>query len=211
MVKKRQNKIDRFMFILVVAALAIALVNVSLILTKFSDLFSIAGLATSTGTVNVSIESSISINFTASHINWSYGMVDNGATNSTLYTDGPLVLNGNWSTTGVSGLVLENIGTTNITLSLSAGKTAAELIGGASPSPEYQWNFSNSKDYSCTNHTGTNLSLTYHNANASIGVCDVFNYLDDRDEIRIDFRLVIPYNSLTGVRYDTITATGSAI
>jgi len=206
-----RQKINRVIFILTIIAAALAILNVSLILTKSPSLISLTGFATSTGTVNVSIEAVVSINFTTSHINWSYGQVTSGQTSATLMTDGPSVSNGNWSTTGVSGLVLENIGNVNVSLKVGAGKTALELLGGTDPI--YQWNFTEvvGEEGGCTNHTDTNLSLTYYDANASIGVCEVFNYLNDKDSIRIDFKLVIPYNSLTGIREDTITATATAI
>ncbi len=210
-------KSDNILLIVAVIAVVISIIGTAITynyLTSFRN--KLTGFATSTGTVNLSVESAASINFTTSNINWGSGRVNAGQNNATLNTAGGAnnVTNGNW-TGNTAGFVVENIGNVNVTFDLKTGKTAAQLVGGsAGGGPQYQYNVTNQEVGSCRNSTGgTTLKInlgTFYNVNTTdpgTRICDIFPYDSNNDTIRIDVRLVIPSDSLTGTLSDTFTVT----
>lgn len=175
---------------------------------------SISGKATGVGEANLTVESAAVINFTTSQINWGSGIVNQGFSYAGLNTfETNNVTNGNWTLQTSGGLRLQNIGNVNVTLNLSGTKTAAQFIGGTSPS--YRWNISNAESNSCLNATGGTGGLAlnnFHNVNTSSALfCGIFQFADVADTIRIDFNLTIPTDSLTGALGDTITATAFTV
>lgn len=155
---------------------------------------------TDTGTASLTVESVLEIEFTDDTVAFGSGRVATGQASATLYTNGTIV-NGNW-TAESTGLVLENKGNVNAsTLTLSATKTAATLLGGTSP--QYNWKVS-SADSACTSAISS-----YTAVNSSAVACNQFGYLDSADTLRIDFELVVPMDSLKGALSDTITATAA--
>ena len=191
--------------VLIVAVLAViaSLASAGFSYYSLSQGPNVIGFATSsTGTANLTVESSIEINFTVNNIDWGSGKVATGFQNATLNTTGAgSVTNGNW--TARPGLVLENIGNTNVTLTLSAGDTAATLLGGTNPL--YQWIVFDNETGSCASN---NLSA-WSNVNSSALACTQLGFLNNQDAIDIDFFLRVPYDSFQGALSDTITATGS--
>jgi hypothetical protein len=149
--------------------------------------------------------SSVSLNFTVEGVNWGSGRVTSPFPFAYLNTLG-VVENGNWSNV-TQGFILENIGQTDVSLSLSSSSGgASSFIGGTDP--EYYWNITNNETGSC-NET-LNLGEWY-SANSSLSVCDIFYFNDSKDEIRIDINLTIPSDSNKGQLSDIITAIGTAI
>jgi hypothetical protein len=184
----------------------------------------LTGFATTTdnATVNITILSSIAINFTTDSINFGAGRHDIGATNATLVTI-PTVNNtgGNW-TNVTSGFVLENIGNLNVSIYLMTGKSAATFLGGTGP--EYQYNVTPINDagsslaaYGTSCMNVSTLSLWRDVNNTQLGsnrdqegtyVCRNFSYQDtNTDTLRIDLRLVVPSDSFTGSLGDIMTAS----
>ena len=200
---------------------AIIAVIASLVATGFTYL-SIVNLASrisgyaSSGEVNVSVESSVVVNFTTGSINFGSGKVAAGSVSGSLLTVGSgTITGGNW--TAVSGLILENIGNRNVSLNITVGKNVSGFIGGTSPA--YEINVSCGEANCCQNLTQTGIvGMTFtpgifYNANTSnkIMYCNVFYFNSNKDQLRIDFNLTIPEDSLTGLLSDTITATATAI
>lgn len=164
--------------------------------------------STDTATVNLTVESSADINFTTDNINFQSGRVNSGATNATLYTNGTVV-GGNW-TANTAGLILENIGNTNVSIDLaSAQGSASAFLGGTNP--QYLWNISNNKTGSCDVPYGGYTLSTLVNANSSMRVCQQLLFNNSKDTLRIDVELVIPSDSKTGALSDTITATATPV
>lgn len=188
-----------------VSFLAIVVIVISVVILGFS----LTGKVTDTGVVNVTVESVVSINFTTDFLDFQAGSVSTGQASATLYTNGTVV-NGNWTSPG-SNFVIENIGNNNVTLDIASGKTAADFIGGTSP--DYEYNVSNVEASSCTNATGFSLGVFYDVNATSPGtrVCSVFEYIDSRDTISIDLKLVIPSDAAGGEQTDTFTATATAV
>ena len=168
----------------------------------------ITGYGTS-GYVNITISTVASVNFTQDTISWGAGSLDDGASNATIKTSGPTVSGGNWSTNGINPLILENIGNTNVTLTISTNKNASTLLGGSAGNRRYQWNITSNETGSCNPTTLSNA--TYMDVNTTgYQFCNQFGYLDSQDTTRIDFLLTIPYDGNTGMLTDTITATITA-
>lgn len=165
------------------------------------------GFALQSGDINLTVQSSALINFTVDSINWGSGQVNNGQSSATLDTCcGGINTSGNWSKVS-QGFEVENLGNVNLSLSLKTGLDAAGFLGGTSP--DYKFNVTNKETSSCNGSTGFTLG-TYYDVSTDgdgIKVCDLFTAAESQDEIRIDIRLVVPSDSITGSRSDTMTAT----
>ncbi len=204
-------KSDNLFLVLAVIALVFSIAFLYSSIYNFNrGLFT--GFVTNTGIVNITVESAAAINFTTNNINFQSGRVNVGSVNSTLDTSVGTVTNGNW-TANSAGFVIENIGNNNVTLDLATGKTAATFLGGTSPL--YQYNVSDIEPLSCLNSTyGTsalNLGVFTDVNITSPGtrICNVFAYTDANDKIRIDVKLVVPSDSVTGALSDTWTTTAT--
>ncbi len=196
---------NNFILLLGIIAVIVAVFNMFVSLDRVGT---ITGYATDTATVNLTIESLTAINFTIDNLNFGSGQVAYGQANATINTASGTVTGGNWSANN-TGLTLENIGNTNVTLAFKAGKTAAEFIGGTNP--EYQWNFTNAEAGSCTVVNVTEGSFYPVNTTADLNICNDFVYNNTKDKLRIDFRIVIPSDAVPGAKGDLITATATAI
>ena len=214
---KKSNKTDNVLLVLALVAVIVSVISAGITynyLTAFRN--KITGYGVSTGTINLTIESTVSVNFTTNNINWSSGTVTEGGVKyATLNTSvhGPgNVTNGNW-TGNDKGLVIENTGNVNVSLQFAFGTNAGGLLGGSADNRSYLFNVSNNESGSCTAANGSteagylNLSswLTVNTSGTSF--CPIFQYLDDNDTIRIDIALVIPSNAIPRSTNDTITAT----
>ena len=195
---------DNILLIVAVVAVGISLFNLVVTVSEFT------GFATQVGSANLTIEQETSINFTTTMINWSSGKIDDGKTIAYLDSEGN-VINGNWTAVS-SGLVLENNGNINVTLTLQTGKTAATFIGGTTPSaPYYMWKVTNNETGSC-NGGGEALNTSYFDVNQSGAAqfCKNFSYFNASNAIEIDINISIPEDSSKGTLGDTITAVAAA-
>lgn len=204
---KMKTKTDNLILTFAIIAVAVSVIGMG-ITYGYLSLFrnKITGLAT-LGIVNLTVEESVTINFSTDTIDWGSGRVNDGLDNATLNSanSGSSVTGGNW-TTNTAGFVVDNIGNTNVTFSLNSGQNAAGLIAGtAGGGPEYQYNVSNVDASSCSFNGTEGVFL---DANTTVQIfCDIFDSTDGKDSIRIDLRLVIPSDSATGALNDTIMAT----
>lgn len=176
-----------------------------IVLSVFYLGFKLTGNATVTDTavVNVTIATNAAINFTTDFIDFGSGSVNTGQASATLNTDGT-VTGGSWTPVSTN-FTLENIGNTDVSLTLKMGKTAAQYLGGTSP--EYQFKFSNNEATSCVNSTPTGVWTA--TSTSDINLCSFFENGDANDTINIGVQLVIPSDSLVGTQTDTWTATGT--
>lgn len=195
------EKENNFLFYFAVALLVVSLVVFGINVTKVTQ---VTGRATDTAIVNVTIQSTAEINFTTDFLDFGAGSVSAGKLIATINSTGG-VAGGNWSAVS-TGFTLENIGNVNVTLDLTAAKTAATFIGGTSPT--YGWSIDDSAESACT---ASVTEGTYSEVGTDVEVCSVFGFLDAADKIDIDIQLGIPYDSNKGTLTDTITATATAI
>ena len=212
--------------LLTVAIIAMLVSAVSLGFTYFtisnvkSGVLTGYATANANATINITIASNIAINFTTNNINFGSGSLNPGTVYAVLDTAAGTVVNGTWTPTSTK-LVLENIGTANVTLNLMTNKNASSLINGTNSYYQYNVTISDSAA-ACVNMTGggagtvmtsgfTLGSAWYNVNNSALGtiVCDKFGFLDAADAIKIDFRLGIPYDSNNGTLGDIVTATAT--
>lgn len=159
----------------------------------------------SEGFVNISLESSIAINFTIDLIDFGPGSVYLNSSYATIDTKGN-VQGGNWNPID-EGFLLENIGNTNVSIDLSFEKIAQEYLGGTNP--EYYFMFNNLEENSCLDFGMGYKEWVKVNNSEKIRICNNFQFVDLNDSLRIDLRLVIPSDSIMGQRTNSITATAT--
>lgn len=170
-------------------------------------------------TLNLTVATLLSINFTNSSIQWGSGYVTEGQLEANLTTNqagGTInAVGGSWSigsATGSSGFVLENIGNVNATILLYTSKNSTQLLGGTNA--RFEYNISNIESGSCLNTTGgtdnssVNPSVSgliplglfwdVNTTNPGTPVCGIFRFSDGSDSLRIGVRLRVPYDSLQG-------------
>jgi len=195
--------------IMLILSFGVAYYSVS----SFKHNFLTGFATTSNGTILINITSAVSINFTTDSIDWGIGRVSEGTTQAVLDTGNSAnpVINGTDWTSVTQGFILENIGNLNASISLKTGKTAATFIGGTGAN--YTFNVTNSKPGSCP--TGNQVAFGNNVDVSTTGttVCSRLQFLDSADTLRIDIRLVVPYNapiSTTTTKSDQMQATASA-
>ncbi len=209
--RNKTKQASKLLFYFAIALLVVSLIVFFVNIDKF---FKITGKAI--GTANLTIESVTNINFTTNNINWGSGSVSSGQASATLNTAAGAnnVTNGNW-TGNTAGLVIANIGNNNVSIDLKTGKTNATLLGGTTP--DYEYNVTNVESGSCLNSTGgtDGLSLgSFSDVNTTdpgTRVCGRFRYATASNTIRIDIKLIIPSDSVTGAVGDIITATATGV
>ena len=212
---KSNSNINTMIAILAIVVLLISLANLVVTFVKVSEFKEkVTGYATTVkGSVNLTIATSLNINLTTAVINFGSGVVTAPNTNATLTTRASgtaTVVNGNWTTTPTA-LVLANIGNVNCSILLSGTKTAAQFFGGTVSEQMYQWNISNKEADSCL-FNETSAQNLFANVNTTAAtICNKFEYRTNKNELFIDFRLVVPYDAAnTGAQGDEITATCNA-
>lgn len=205
---------DKLILVVAVIAVVISIFAAGVTYLSVASFSSkISGLAT--GEANLTVESIAQINFSRSTVNWGSGTVDSAQTKAYLDTTMGTVVNGNW--TARTGLVLENVGNNNVSVNLSGTKTAATLLGGTGP--VYQWNVSANE--SGSNFTGSCFNITATgaeklgvfvnvNTSATAMYCGILQFVNNADQIRIDFNVTVPNDAQTGATGDVITATAVA-
>lgn len=189
----------------VIVYVSIAVIIISLFFIGME----ITGYAlTDTGVVNVTIQSSASILFTTTLLDFGNGTVN--TSRATLDSEGT-VSGGTWAATS-TGLVLENNGNVDINLTLYANKTAAQFIDGTSPTFEVK--VTNGGETGCGNFSTTIFNPNYASINEGSGnaqlACVNFSYLDASDSLDIDVNITIPDDAL-GAKTVGIVATATAI
>ena len=206
-------KINNIIATLAIIAIVISLANFLVTLTKTSDMKQLTGYAT--GEVNLTVQQMASINFSITSIEWGHGKVNQAEDNATLYTNGgaaPTIERGNWSSSA-TGLVLENVGNINVSITLQGTASASDLFASESGTHQmYQWNVSNKEINSCSEAAGVLNEFWDANKSDAATVCDQFDFGSGNNEIYIDVLMTIPSDSRNQsiTLSDTITATGTA-
>jgi hypothetical protein len=160
----------------------------------------LTGFSVDEGSVNVSVNQNVIVDFTTSSIDWGAGSLDDGVDYATIDTLGNVV-DGSWDAVS-NGFLIENDGNVNVTVNISSGKDAVSFIGGTSP--EYKYNISNVDEDACSSIGEFNLGEFYEIETNSKSICESFS---SGSTMRIDLRLVIPSDSTLGSLSDTLTAT----
>ena len=195
---------------LVVALLAVVFIIVAIGISF--NILPLTGYVTTTGTVNVSVDTLASVNFTVNNLNFGSGAVTAGQDAAYLYSNGT-VTGGTWTPdTVTSGFLVENIGNVNTTLNISFSDTAATMIGGNSPALQYKVTDKSGETGACdVGASGFTLGEYTDALTAQTRICDVFNNAAALDEISIDIYIKIPSDSYTDARGNVVTVTYEGI
>jgi hypothetical protein len=218
---------NRTLVMLFLVTLAITIFGTLTSLSRISGLESLTGAwesgSTTRGSVNLTIQSSVNINFTQDRANFGSGYVDMNV--SACYLETSKANFGCVSFTdgaSVKPLLLENQGNANVRLNLSNTNTSTSLIGGTNPGYAWMWETpetTSNANLTCARESPANSTLT-NNTFANITtaltslsmLCSMFNATDTADVINISFKLLIPNNApaRSGLS-DTWTAVAVAI
>ena len=169
-----------------------------------------------TGNVTLTISSVASLIFRVNTINFGSGSVNTTApttaSNCILDTLGYISpYNCSGFTAVTQPLVIENDGNLNLSVTINSSANASQFIGGTlGGGPAFLWNFSNNETNDCqTTMHRDNGTFVPVNVTTGTTICADLNWVDTNDTIRLDIRVRIPVDSLTGQRNATITATGT--
>lgn len=194
--------------VIAIVAILIAFINFSISFSRFVHLRNVlTALVTSEGYVNLSVSTTANVNFSVNTLNFGAGTHDAGTTtNASLDSTGTTSTRGNWSWSN-QRLILDNVGNVNVSLNLSAGKTAAAFLGGNSPG--YWWNISNSDAAACANTSATDRWLA--TTTTETYFCSRLGHGGIANSIRIDILLHVPVDAAGQGTWkgDTITAKGT--
>lgn len=208
MKKSKKEVSNSAIFYLLIGVVFVSLLGTVTVLNELGS-SDVTGHATSVGYTNLTVVSRTEINFTANQIDFGAGYVDYSCNNCTMDSEGGMdsACCNNFTTVS-DGFTIKNIGNNNVSLNLSFAKDADSLLGGTSSINSYQYKASNANDAGCT---GTLDPTSYTEVSGSNIVCDEFTYGVGHDEMNVDIRVVLPYDSDLGTLTDTVTATGVTI
>ena len=161
-----------------------------------------------TGIVNVTIDTSASIVFQTALLDFGNGTITPGQVaiiDSEGYNDGSY-----WSgdTSGMTGLILENNGNVNVSVSLKSNKTAADFIGGTSPS--FQLHVTNNETGSCSTIAAGTFNSYSEVTTSDQVACSNLGYQASEDSITIDARLTMS-DDAAGAKTVGVVATATTI
>ena len=206
--KMKNKKNDKTIFFLVLILIILSIINLFIVIFNISSIsHDLTGYTS--GYVNLTVLSSVSINLTVDSISWGFGSINSNETNATLYTRGNqsgIVLGGNWSSENVNGFALENIGNVNCSLYIQNEKDAHGFFNSSSSTnEEYKLNVTNKESNSCFNLTILGIFNDVNITSPGTQYCENFTFEGTKDEIYIDVLLTVPFDSgYIGDRSDTI-------
>ena len=210
---------NKTLAVILVAAVAISLFGTVISLdkiSKFTRLTQTTGFATNiNGTATLTLNETVSLKWALSSIDWVSGYVNATATdqNCTMNTSNYKSSGCVGFTANSDGLVLENDGNRNLTVTLQSNDTAAQFIGGGADygGPQFKWkisvNGSETLAQACAN---ANFSTFTDITTTASPVCIPFNYVDAYDTIKVDLHVNIPVSAPAGAKTAILTAIGSS-
>lgn len=208
------------------AFVAVIVAVIGLFVTYNNYNFSRALLSpTGQGDVNLSIASETHIVFNVTAIKWGSGSIppvvgtyENLTSNSTSALSVP---GGFWDRSQIAdgadgkvgqGLLLENTGNTDVSLTLTSGRLASDPLFLGGTNPVQQWYLVENMTGSCLgpNRVGTYWTgWTTVAVTTPITVCNRFEREAGSDRIMIHVNLVVPWDAPAGPKLNTITATAT--
>jgi hypothetical protein len=165
----------------------------------------ITGYASSTNaTVNISIQTFMSINFTVNSVDFGNGAVESGYTGANLTTEGLREGGEGWNIVNTP-LQLENVGNVNASIALKTTLNASDFIGSGAHF-EIKVSDSSGKTGSCTiaNGFGSYKEIVTYDQT----ICSALQH-GSLNSIDINVHLFVPSSAVQGSRSAIITATAS--
>ncbi len=219
------------LMVVAIFAVAIAAVNVITSISKLGKVSGYYSSPTEQGNATLIVQGTAAINFTNNIINWSQGSLQPGhnygylhtnytAGNPSTYSSGDAVDGTGWANVS-TGLLLDNVGSSNVSLTLNASGDAGEFIckgdvaciTSVLGAPMYRWLLTPT-GFACTKGLVDNTNYV---GVASTGparmVCQNFSSIlySPNNRIKIDLFVGLSGATPAGSKYSTITATASVI
>ncbi|MCX6706861.1 MAG: hypothetical protein NT001_01830 [Candidatus Woesearchaeota archaeon] len=157
---------NKSLALLLIAALVVSLGGTLVSLNRLKSLEAASpatGMVTlysATAGVNVTITSTTAINFTTNYINFGTGNVNGTCGYCNMYSNYTLDSTGSISSCcqgfsgATTGLVIENIGNTNVSIGMNSTNNAVTFIGGTtSPGPQFRMKVTEKEARACWNGT----------------------------------------------------------
>ena len=111
-----------------------------------------------------------------------------------------------------TGIVIRNDGNVNISVTMNSGDDGAtNFLGGASPSPDYNFTVTDEESGSCPRTADGAQKPDYWtgvNSSTDQKICSNLKFQDSTDTVNITFRIRFS-SSVTGQREDTLTFTSA--
>jgi hypothetical protein len=212
---------------LLVVAIVISIGGTWLLANQSPGFLAITGLtqSTDTGTAQLTVQTFGSIRFAVNSVNFGSGQVNTSGGNQgcILDTNGTNDSNRceNFTANSV-GFQLENDGSANATIQLSFSNSASGFLGGDPTIAKYRYVVSNNETNSCSNSTGGFTCAANQNCTvAPIGwsdvnttspgttICPKLLFTDLSDSLKVGINITIPYDSPSGAKLSTLTATAT--
>jgi hypothetical protein len=208
--------VNKILYFLVLVVIIISIINITVTFMKFSEFKeSMTGYAANLGYVNISIFSSVIINVSQDKTFWGNGVVNasfsNNATLMTNKNESGIVIGGNWSN-NVQALVLQNLGSVNVSLNITSDYDNTDyLIGCSQQRKQFMYSFSNKDSYACNYSLQTQEFVWYNVSKEQRIICDKLRFGSDYREIFIDSLIMIADDCPPQDRVITFTFVGTAI
>lgn len=208
------RKYNNLLFVFSIIIILISLTNLFVTFIKVSD-FKETTSGYVSGYVNLTVHQIIILNISRDTIDWGAGVIDGNESNATLYTSGDnngFVLRGNWSGSNARAFVIENLGTSNCSISVKTGKDAHDFFLSASSSnEEYMINVSDKDPGSCYSSLSLGWWYDVNKTGSGTRYCDQFSFFNESNEIYMDVLLTVPDDAgVAGVQTDIISIIGDA-
>ena len=200
---------------LLVVAMVLSLSGTFFSLNKLNMLQKgVTGYATAyndNATATLTLSSVTSIIYTTNSVDWGTGSVDtsNGYTECNLTTSNLAAYSGcsNFNAQPAP-LVLENDGTVNVKVNITANETPSSWIGGTNPG--FYFVGSNNEANSCDPSTGNLVTTETALSTSEVTLCENLTYDNGADALNIDLKAQVPYDAPTGSKIVQITAYAEA-
>jgi hypothetical protein len=153
------------------------------------------------GNVSVNLTSELSI-LVSHNINFGNGRVAAGNPNATLESSGIAAVGGSWATI-TQYITVENDGTVNASVNVSADSGVDTWLGGSIGINDMQIKGHATEGSSCTT-----LATTYQKidvANADVNLCPLLKYGKTSDEFNTSVKLVVPSDATMGLKKVQLT------
>jgi hypothetical protein len=211
------NRVNNIFSIFAIVILLVALVNFGVTYVKYNNMKrQITGYAS--GYVNVTISAFSYLNLSRDTINFGTGSFNatGNQNNVTMFTNQDNVANisdgGNWSN-AARAIVLQNLGTTNFSISVASDKTSDTFFGGTTAVATFMLNYTNKDANACVQaNTSFPLNGWINVTNTSaMGMCNRFTYLTgpSQREMYIDAKVIIPRDASNGTKAATLTISAN--
>ncbi|HIJ13746.1 TPA: hypothetical protein HA371_03310 [Candidatus Woesearchaeota archaeon] len=205
---------NKTLALILAVSIVVSLGGVLISLNKINEL---TGFATNVnGTTTLTLNETVSLKWALGSIDWVSGYVNATAAdqNCTMNTSNYKSSGCVGFTANSDGLVLENDGNRNLTVTLQSNDTQAQFIGGGTDygGPQFKWKISVNGSETLAQACASAAPTTFAEVNATnaVTICNPFNYVDAYDTIKVDLHVNIPVSAPAGAKTAILTAIGAS-